>query len=59
MRLTAQTPHGPETVRCTASIGVSTFPGDSVDSAESLVQAADECLYEAKENGRNQVRQAT
>ena len=59
MRLTAQTERGPETVKCTASIGVSTFPSDSADSAESLVQAADQCLYVAKENGRNQVRQAS
>ncbi|HEY0881257.1 MAG TPA: diguanylate cyclase [Archangium sp.] len=59
MRLTAQTDEGPKTVKCTASIGVSTFPSDSAFSAESLVQAADECLYVAKENGRNQVRQAS
>jgi diguanylate cyclase (GGDEF)-like protein len=58
MRLTAQTDEGPKTVRCTASIGVSTFPSDSVGSAEGLVQAADDCLYAAKEGGRNQVRQA-
>ena len=59
MRLTAQTDRGPETVKCTASIGVATFPSDSSQSAEALVQAADQCLYIAKENGRNQVRQAT
>ncbi len=58
MRLTAQTANGPETVKCTVSIGVSTFPGDTVDSAETLVHTADECLYVAKDNGRNQVRQA-
>jgi len=58
MRLTAQTASGPQTVKCTASIGVSTFPSDQVDSAETLVQTADNCLYDAKEGGRNQVRQA-
>lgn len=58
MRLTAQTEEGPTTVRCTASIGVSTFPSESVGTAEALVQAADDCLYAAKEGGRNQVRQA-
>ncbi len=59
MRLTAQTDRGAELVRCTVSIGVSTFPGDTVESAETLVHAADECLYAAKEDGRNQVRQAS
>ncbi len=58
MRLTAQGPTGPQVVRCTASIGVSTFPGDGVTGPEALVQTADECLYAAKANGRNQVRQA-
>ena len=57
MRLTAQTEAGPQLVRCTASIGVSTFPSDVEESPEALVQTADECLYEAKQNGRNQVRQ--
>jgi diguanylate cyclase (GGDEF)-like protein len=59
MRLTAQTDEGPQVVKCTASIGVATFPSDSSDSALSLVEAADQCLYVAKENGRNQVRQAS
>ncbi|MFZ5446213.1 MAG: GGDEF domain-containing protein [Myxococcota bacterium] len=58
MRLTAQTPDGPKPVRCTASIGVATFPSDGVETGEQLVNAADECLYVAKEAGRNQVRQA-
>jgi diguanylate cyclase (GGDEF)-like protein len=58
MRLTAQSEQGPQQVRCTASIGVATFPSDSAWSAESLLEAADEYLYVAKENGRNQVRQA-
>jgi two-component system, cell cycle response regulator len=58
MRLTCRTVEPPEQVRCTASIGVSTAPSPAVESAEQLVQLADECLYEAKQGGRNQVRQA-
>jgi diguanylate cyclase (GGDEF)-like protein len=58
MQLTAQTPDGPQRVRCTASIGVATFPAQDIHSAEQLVAAADECLYAAKAGGRNQVRQA-
>jgi diguanylate cyclase (GGDEF)-like protein len=57
MRLTCRTVEPPQVVRCTASIGVSTAPGPSVQSLEQLVQTADECLYEAKQGGRNQVRQ--
>lgn len=37
----------------TMSIGVAAFVGD--DSVESLIERADQCLYAAKENGRNQV----
>jgi two-component system, cell cycle response regulator len=58
MRLTCRTVEPPEQVRCTASIGVATAPSPAVESAEQLVQLADECLYEAKQGGRNQVRQA-
>jgi diguanylate cyclase (GGDEF)-like protein len=58
MRLTCRTVEPPEQVRCTASIGVSTAPSPAVESAEQLVQIADACLYEAKQGGRNQVRQA-
>lgn len=38
----------------TVSLGVASFPTHA-DSAEELVEAADEALYEAKEQGRNQV----
>jgi two-component system cell cycle response regulator len=58
MRLTCRTVEPPEQVRCTASVGVSSAPSPAVESAEQLVQIADACLYEAKQGGRNQVRQA-
>ncbi|MFT3842494.1 MAG: diguanylate cyclase [Myxococcaceae bacterium] len=44
-------------VKCTASVGVATFPSDEIDGPDALVSAADSCLYEAKQGGRNQVRQ--
>ncbi|MBX5484960.1 MAG: diguanylate cyclase [Myxococcaceae bacterium] len=46
-----------EKVQCTASIGVATFPTPAIDSAEAFLRAADECLYAAKEGGRNRVVQ--
>lgn len=58
MRLTCRTVEPPAVVRCTASIGVATAPSPSIESAAQLVQLADECLYEAKQGGRNQVQQA-
>ena len=42
------------TVNITVSIGTSTYPENGKTPAE-LVEYADECLYKAKENGRNQV----
>ena len=39
----------------TISLGVATYPEDAKD-ASSLIDAADKRLYEAKNNGRNQVR---
>jgi diguanylate cyclase (GGDEF)-like protein len=44
----------PVEVRITASVGLSTL-GESVDSAERLIRAADSALYSAKETGRNRV----
>jgi diguanylate cyclase (GGDEF)-like protein len=40
-----------------ASFGVSTFSEDA-DDGEGLLKAADECLYVAKEQGRNMVVKA-
>jgi diguanylate cyclase (GGDEF)-like protein len=41
--------------RLTISIGVATYPFDSI-AKESLINAADIALYEAKDNGRNHVQ---
>ena len=45
-------------LQVTVSIGVAGCPGHKVASGEALVKLADEALYAAKENGRNQVRAA-
>ncbi len=45
-------------LQVTASIGVAGLPGHAADTAATLVRLADEALYVAKENGRNQVRVA-
>jgi diguanylate cyclase (GGDEF)-like protein/PAS domain S-box-containing protein len=42
----------------TVSIGVASVPGIQISSGEDLVRQADDALYVAKENGRNQVRVA-
>ena len=39
----------------TISLGVATFPFDG-DTAQKIIEAADKKLYEAKNNGRNQVK---
>ena len=45
------------TVKCTASLGVASLPSTTMQTAEALLRAADECLYAAKGAGRNRVRQ--
>ena len=44
--------HNDTIIKCTVSIGVAASNESSIDS---LVNSADELLYEAKEAGRNQV----
>jgi diguanylate cyclase (GGDEF)-like protein len=58
MRLTCHSGGEATEVGCTVSIGVATFPSAQVSSATGLVHLADECLYQAKQQGRNLVRQA-
>ncbi|AIF81088.1 response regulator receiver modulated diguanylate cyclase [endosymbiont of Acanthamoeba sp. UWC8] len=40
-------------IKCTISLGVSALSSD--DSPENLLKRADQCLYKAKEGGRNRV----
>ena len=44
-----------EQVRITASLGISTFPVDGVNSAKDLIDLADRALYTAKSRGRDKV----
>jgi len=44
-------------IQVTVSMGLATYP-DHGSSVEKLIEAADQALYAAKENGRNQVRVA-
>jgi diguanylate cyclase (GGDEF)-like protein len=43
----------------TISLGVSSYPGRDIDSVESLIKAADDALYRAKEKGRNRIEVMT
>lgn len=45
--------YGMDTVRITASLGVSTLRDD--DAVESFIKRADEAMYQAKNSGRNRV----
>jgi two-component system, cell cycle response regulator len=44
------------TVRVTVSIGISSVPHPTIKTPMALIEDADESLYRAKENGRNQVQ---
>ena len=46
--------YGLEVIKFTASMGVSSLKG--IDSMESLLKRADQAMYHAKQNGRNQVQ---
>lgn len=46
---------GDKETNVTISLGVSTYPFDG-DTAQKIIEAADKKLYEAKNNGRNQVK---
>ena len=41
-------------VQVTISLGVASYPDDG-DTPQAMIKFADDCLYKAKENGRNQV----
>jgi diguanylate cyclase (GGDEF)-like protein len=42
-------------VRVTVSLGVATYPGGRIETAEDLLRRADQALYAAKNAGRNRV----
>jgi two-component system cell cycle response regulator len=42
-------------IRLTVSVGLATFPSPQIDSADDFLSRADEALYRAKAEGRNQV----
>ncbi len=46
---------GGQTIRVTISIGIAVCLPDGTDDPEALIQAADTCLYSAKNAGRNRV----
>lgn len=52
-----QISYGDSSISVTASFGVATFPGDGT-TADTLVSAADNALYVAKNEGRNRVKLA-
>ncbi|MGE0548929.1 MAG: diguanylate cyclase [Kofleriaceae bacterium] len=47
--------HQGREIRTTVSIGVAVVPGSERDTAEMLIEAADQALYRAKNAGRNRV----
>jgi diguanylate cyclase (GGDEF)-like protein/PAS domain S-box-containing protein len=49
--------HGSEVISITASIGVATYPKHAEDW-QTLIDTADQAMYQAKNSGRNQVKVA-
>ena len=46
---------GSQTIRVTMSLGAAAYPNQNVEKEETLVQLADDALYQAKESGRNRL----
>jgi diguanylate cyclase (GGDEF)-like protein len=46
---------GERALRITVSLGVATYPSETVDSPNALIHEADKALYRAKQAGRNTV----
>ncbi len=46
---------GNQTIRVTISVGGAAYPNQSVEKEDTLIQLADDALYQAKETGRNRV----
>ncbi|MBW1858492.1 MAG: diguanylate cyclase [Deltaproteobacteria bacterium] len=42
-------------LQVTISVGVATFPHETIHDAKELIEFADQALYKAKDNGRNRV----
>jgi diguanylate cyclase (GGDEF)-like protein len=42
-------------IKVTVSLGVATYPHNSISNSDQLIQLADEAMYAAKNTGRNRV----